>query len=95
MNFVVDAIIELKRRFHDPQLVVMGDFNQWKMGQALVDFVDLKEVDIGHTRKDRSLDKIFLNMSRAVVESGTLEPLESEEDELKSDHRIAYCYCLG
>ena len=68
----------------------MGDFNQWKIDQALDDFGDMKEVDIGNTRKDKKLDRIFLNMSRAVVESGMLEPLETEEEET-SNHCIAYC----
>ena len=68
----------------------MGDFNQWKIDQALLDFADIREVLVGNTRKDKSLDRIFLNMSRAVTESGTLEPLETDEEEV-SDHRIAYC----
>ena len=47
-----------------------GDFNHWKIEIPLADFVDLKEVPVGNTRKDKSIDRIFLNMSRAVKESG-------------------------
>ena len=74
LTFIVDTVIELKRKYHDPQLIVAGDFNQWEIGQALEDFADIKEVDIGPTRGSRSIDRIFLNMSRAVSDSGTLEP---------------------
>ena len=65
------------------------------MAQALEDFANVKEADVGHTRNSRSLDRIFLNMARSIVESGTLEPLSTEETETEeaksSDHRIAYC----
>ena len=69
-----------------------GDFNQWKVENYLCNFADIKEVDVGFTRKDKVIDRIFLNMTRSVVESGTLEPLETEEEDASpSDHRIAYC----
>ena len=68
----------------------MGDFNQWDIKEALQDFADVKEVNVGPTRGSRSIDRIFLNMTRAVVESGTLDPLETDE-EGTSDHRVAYC----
>ena len=86
----------MKRRFHDPQLVVAGDFNQWKIDCALQDFADIKEVLVGNTRKNKSIDRIFISMSRAVTASGTLEPLEPETPEVgaSSDHRVAYCRLL-
>ena len=93
LEFITDTVIELKRRYHDPQILIAGDFNQWNISAALADFTDVKEVDVGNTRGDRSLDRMFVNMSRSVVEAGTLEPLstESEEDRRQSNHRVAYC----
>ena len=93
LGYIEDLVIYLKRRFEDPYLVVAGDFNQWKIDACLADFVDVKEVDVGPTRGSRSIDRIFTNMSRSVEESGSLEPLETEEIEgivRKSDHRVAY-----
>ena len=42
------------------------------------------------TRGSGSIDRIFCNIWRKVVESGTLAPLETEHDR-RSDHRAAFC----
>ena len=90
LDKVTDAVVALKRRFTDPYLIIAGDFNQWKVEEALADFPDIKEVPVGNTRKEKSIDRIFLNIDRSVIESGTLSPLETEEGQ-ESDHRVAYC----
>ena len=90
LDYLVDVVVELKRRFTDPYIVVAGDFNQWKAGEALLDFQDIKEVDVGPTRGDRKIDRLFVNFGRSITESGTLAPLETE-DGSASDHRTAYC----
>ena len=66
--------------------MVAGDFNQWEVTGAMA------EADVGPTRKDRVLDKIFTNFGRAETESGTLPPLEVEPGTpgAASDHKIAY-----
>ena len=67
------------------------------MGDCLSSFADLREVEVGNTRENRAIDRIFLNVSRSVVEAGMLEPLETEgagEDLRRSDHRIAFCKIL-
>ena len=89
LEYIGGIIIDLKRRYKDPYIVVTGDFNQWKIGECLEDFVDIKEVEVGNTRGRRSIDRIFVNFSRSVHECGTLEPLESEYDS-RSDHKIAF-----
>ena len=76
----------MKRKYTDPYIVIARDMNQWDIEEALLDFLDLKEVD-----NDKSIDKTFTNMSRSVVESGTLSPLESEDGVKQSDHKIAFC----
>ena len=50
---------------------------------------DLREVDHGPTRQDRSIDRSFVNFKQAVVASGTTVPLEAESG-ATSDHRVAY-----
>ena len=94
----MEYITEVKRKYKDPYLFVAGNFNQWEIEQPLQDFADVGEVDVGNTRGDRCIDRIFTNLRRSVLEAGTLAPLETEvgEDEdreaaRKSDHRIAYC----
>ena len=72
LEFITEAVIELKRRYKDPYLIVAWDFNQWDVGSVLEDHDDIREVDVGPTRGDRSIDKIFCNYSRSIIESGTL-----------------------
>ena len=63
------------------------------MKETLLDFQDIKEVDVGPTRNSRQIDRIFTNMSRSIEASGTLDPLKSEDGAV-SDHRTAYCTML-
>lgn len=90
MNYIADVIVEMKIKFSDPQLILAGDFSQWRIDQALTNFADLKEITIGNTRKDKSTDRMFMNITRSIVESRIPEPLETEKDRIPSDHRIAY-----
>ena len=84
---VESVIIEAKRRFRDPYIITAGDFNQWNVADALQDFQDITEVDVGPTRGDRCLDRIFCNVAQSIKESGTVPPLES--DHSKSDHKLS------
>ena len=70
LSHIEDVVLELKRRYKDPFIVVGGDFNQWVIHEALQDFPDLKE-DVGPTRNGRCIDRLFTNFGRSVVESGT------------------------
>ena len=68
-----------------------GDFNQWEIDQALIEFPDLCEVHVGPTRGDRAIDRLFCNMSRSIFASGTVPPLETEAEEAaRSNHLITY-----
>ena len=87
---VEDAVIELKRRYGDPYLIIAGDFNQWKVQEGLDNFADISEIKVGNTRGNKAIDRVFSNLSRSVEESGTLAPLETEEEGRQSDHRVAY-----
>ena len=90
MEYVEDLIVEVKRRFSDPYIVLAGDFNQWRVEESLVEFADISEVPVGPTRGDREIDRIFCNMGRSVATSGTVPPLDSGPQNTHSDYRIAY-----
>ena len=93
MQHIADIILEIKRKFVDPLLLVAGDFNQWDVADKLSEYPDMEEVPSPPTLADRKIDKIFINWSEEVHESGCLPPLESDLDgELRtySDHRIQY-----
>ena len=89
---VEDTLIEIKRRFRDPFIVEAGDFNQWEIQDVIAEFPDLREADVGPTRRDHQLDRIFTNFGRSVIGAGTVNPLEVEPGHsgAASDHGIAY-----
>ena len=74
LSHIEDVVIEVKRRFRDPFLVVAGDFNQWEIQSAMADFPDLREANVGLTRKDKCIDRMFTNFDRAQREAGTVPP---------------------
>ena len=88
IQFTEDLILDMKRRFRDPLIILSGDFNQWQIQEAVEEFADFSEVPVGPTRNGRSIDRMFSNMSRSVQTSGTVPPLEAESSE--SDHRVSY-----
>ena len=92
LDHVADVVLTIKRKYHQPYIVVAGDFNQWPIDQALADYPDLVEAPVGPTRGRRSIDRIFVSGGQddEVVEAGTLNPLETDDSSRKSDHRIAY-----
>ena len=71
-----------------------GDFNQWEVSDALLDFAEITEVITPPTRKDRRIDRVFLNWGEAVVDSTCLPALEAEnaagEITSASDHRVQF-----
>ena len=92
LDFIESLIIQVRLTFRDPYIVVAGDFNQWQIDQALVEFPDISEVHVGPTRGDRAIDRLFCNMTRSLLSSGTVPPLETESptDAARSDHLITY-----
>ena len=94
LEYITDIIVNMKRRYSEPLIVLSGDFNQWRVQDAVEDFSDLAEVRVGATRGSREIDRTFVNFSRSVVTSGTLPPLETEKDDggtcSRSDHLVAY-----
>ena len=94
LEFVEKIVLDMKRTYNDPYIIVTGDFNQWRMAAVLDNFPDISEVPVGNTRGNRSIDKVFCNMGRSVKEAGTVLPLEAEDEEgnlRRSDHRVVFC----
>ena len=74
----------------DPYVVLTGDFNQWRVEDAVQEFRDFHEVGIGPTRHNRCIDRTLTNMTD-IIDHGTLSPLQTD-DELyrESDHRTTF-----
>ena len=91
MEFLVDAILELKNRYKDPFICVAGDFNSHDIQSYLDDYPDLSLLVTGPTRNEKTIDIIFTNFPSQIVESGTISPLESDSGGSASNHRVVYC----
>ena len=89
IEFLSDVISELKRKFKDSMIIMAGDFNQWPIGDIVEEHPDLVEAVHGPTRGELSIDRTFTNFGRSLVETSTLEPLETDEGR-PSDHKIAF-----
>ena len=93
LQHINNLVLEIKRGASNQYMIVSGDFNQWPVADALVDFPELAEVVTPPTRDDRHIDKIFTNFSEDIHDSGCVPPLETEgSDTTKSfsDHNIQY-----
>lgn len=62
LDHIEGVVIELKRKYQDPHIIIAGDFNQWKIENNLANFSDITEVQVGCTRGTKSIDRIFLNV---------------------------------
>ena len=60
LDYIRGSVIEMKRKFDDPYIIISGDFNQWSIDSTLEDFPDLGEVNVGPTRGSRSIDRTCL-----------------------------------
>ena len=47
LDHIENVVLEIKRRYRDPFIMVAGDFNQWPIQDALQDFPDLREAPVG------------------------------------------------
>lgn len=78
LQYIRDLVMEVKRRYNDPMIVVAGSLNQWQNNEPLADFVDIAEVWVGPTRGSRSIDLISIKFDQAVTSKGTAPPLETD-----------------
>ena len=70
LDFISGVVSHAKSTLGDPLVIVAGDFNQWKIQETLEDFPDLEEHDVGNTRGDHSIDRIFSNLKVSVSGNG-------------------------
>ena len=78
MDHISNILVDMKRKYHEPLVVLGGDFNQWPVQDVTVKFCNLSEVQHGPTRGSRAIDRLFVNFSRCVLSAGTLPPLETD-----------------
>ena len=92
LSYISEAVMEIKRRYREPYIVVSGDFNQWDITSQLEDFTDIIEVAVGDTRGTASIDRIFTNFNSRVLSCGTVAPLDVDDGDegAPSDHRVAF-----
>ena len=93
LQLINDLVLVIKNNHRDPYILIAGDFNQWEIDQALVDYLDLVEVDTPPTRGDRNIVRIFTNWSSEIQDAGCIPPLETELEgpaKTYSDHNIQY-----
>ena len=43
LAYIEDVVLEVKRRYRDPFIVVGGNFNQWKVEGSLTEYPDIRE----------------------------------------------------
>ena len=66
LDYITNAVVEIKRRYTDPYIVVMGDFYQWDLGEAMGDFPELEETHSISTRGHRCIDRVFASFNNYV-----------------------------
>ena len=92
LDFLADAILELKTHYKDPCISIAGDFNDYNVADELADYPDLQLLHTGPSRGNRTLDLIFTNFSENISESGVIDPLENDLDGgTPSDHGVIFC----
>ena len=64
----------VKRRYREPTIFISGDFNQWDISGYLEDFQEIMEADVGPTRSNASIDRIFSSAGREMRACGKVTP---------------------
>ena len=91
---VLSTNIEMvKTKYDDPLIIITGDFNKKKIGPGIEDYPDLKLIQTKPTRQGAHLDLVFTNFEQLIMSTHTLPPLESNDDNSKSDHDIIMTTC--
>ena len=89
LDYIGGLVIEIKRKYRDPYIIISGDFNQWDLATALEEYRDLKEESVGPTRGKHTIDRTFTNLG-SVTSVGTLDPLHTEDNRRHSDHAVCF-----
>ena len=92
---VAGIVVDVKRIYKDPYIIISGDFNQWDIALALEEFSDLHETSAGPTRGTRTIDRTFSSLEN-VTEKAVLPPLHTDGAAAVrySDHGLFYLTAL-
>ena len=67
LDHVSDHVLHCKAKYKEPYLVIMGDFSQWNISEALSHYRDIGEASVGPTRGSRCLDRIFVSFVEDIL----------------------------
>ena len=79
----------VRAAYHNPLIVVGGDFNRRDFGPALAEVDEIDLISTGPTRGDGTIDLIYTNSPGAVKEKLVLPPLRPNAG-AASDHKCVY-----
>ena len=77
LEFITDAVLRVKDGLRDPFIVVTGDFNGWKITEAIGDYPDMAVTPSPPTRGTATLDIVASNFVD-LIKASVKEPLWSE-----------------
>ena len=83
------AVLKVKEEFHDPYIVIGGDFNGKDFEKSIDDYPDLCVLRTGPTRASAVLDKIACTFADQITSIMLRDPLCTEEGSY-SDHLSIY-----
>ena len=89
LNEVNDTILEMRKHYNNPFVIVAGDFNRRDATRATRDFPDNKQIRTPPTRGQAVLDIILTSFNNQIVNSGTAAPIECVEG-TPSGHLTVY-----
>ena len=69
LEHINNLVLDIKRRADNDRVIIAGDFNQWGIGEALLDYADISEVETPPTRGERRIDRIFTNFPDLINEA--------------------------
>lgn len=91
LEYNADVVAEAKITYMGCTIILAGDFNAWRAELLVEERPYLVEVIHGPTIGERVINRTFVIFSRAIEESGTMDPLEDKKENV-SDHKTAYLF---
>lgn len=88
-DYVNDVILTIKNNYENPYILTGGDINRREHTQLTRDYADISLIKTGPTRVGAVLEMFFGNFNSTIVDKGTLEPIQSDDD-IASDHRTVF-----
>ena len=86
LSYTNDVLLAVKSKYDVPYIVYGGDFNRRDFDLSTCEHPEIKAINVGPTRAGAVLDILATNFNESLSESGTVEPIWSQE-RVRSDHR--------